>query len=396
MLIKCSLTIQDLNHPHLNSRPLKSCVMTRKSNNNYYVSVKNSMYPNIKNYNLAMVKNIFRRFITEGKLGLEFTEPKHVLLIDSEQKSEVIMFHAQIKAILDGKKVNIGSRLMPKAVSTKKAVINRFDPKALKFVAENRFDNRVLNMRHLTTLVLEKCDLPTIPVEIGHLPITYLSISGSKLATNQDTFWNWTSITTICDTLLVLKMDSLGLKRLPFEIMFLRNLQELSISHNYLSYLPQFIGELKKLKSIFVNDNSLVYLPHCLSSRVFNSIDISDNLFNTPRTQPYDHLLQYLSVFEIEIEDFDHVKPLSHFALFSLMDNCVPFKRQDLPRTLWIYFNLLGRCVFCMRWILPDYSQISLTHFLPRAIELIKDQGTTSIPWQSMLCSIPNICTRQI
>lgn len=144
----------------------------------------------------------------------------------------------------------------------------------------------------------------------------------------------------------------------------------------------------------------LVYFPHCLSSKTLNEVDLSNNLFNLPRTQPYDHLLQYLAAFEtnkIFAEDFEFiVKPLSHLALYNLMDNCVPFKRQDIPRTLWMYFNLVGRCIVCMRWILPYYSKVNYTHSLPVAIHLVKDQRIISIPWQSMSCNSPNNCTRQV
>uniref|UniRef100_A0A2S2NTU5 Protein lap1 n=1 Tax=Schizaphis graminum TaxID=13262 RepID=A0A2S2NTU5_SCHGA len=398
MLIRCSLAMQDLNIPHSNARPLKSCVMTKKVNDNYYLCVKNSMYPNLKCFNLAMLNKVYHKFVAEGKMGLEFKEPKQLLSIDSKDKTEVNMLYAQIKAIVDGKKVIIATRQMPKTVSVKKAVMNRFDPMALEFVAIDHFDNRVLNMRHLTTLVLEKCDLPTIPIEIGRLPIKYLNISGSKLPINQDTLWNWTSITVICDTLISLKMDSIGIKRLPFEIMFLKNLQTLSATKNKLSYLPQFIGELKKLKNLLVTENLLVYFPHCLSSKTFNEVDLSNNLFHGLIKSSDDHLLRYLAVSSaVKKDDVENaVTSLSHLALYNLMDNCVPFKRQDIPRTLWIYFNLMGRCNVCTRWILPDYCKISYTHSLPLAVHLIKDQRLFSIPWQSMSCSIPNNCTRQV
>uniref|UniRef100_A0A2S2PAV2 Leucine-rich repeat protein 1 n=1 Tax=Schizaphis graminum TaxID=13262 RepID=A0A2S2PAV2_SCHGA len=398
MLVQCLLAMQDLNIPRSNARALKSCVMTKKINDNYYLGVKNSMYPNIEYFNLAMLKKVYHEFVAEGKMGLEFMEPKKLLTIDSKDKSDVYMLYNQIKDIIDGKKVNIATCQITKTVSDKKAVVNPFDPTALKFVAVDRFDNCVLNMRHLTTLVLEKCTLPTIPVEVGNLPITYLSISDSKLPTNQDTFWNWTSITTICDTLTTLKMDSIDMKRLPFEIMFLKNLQTLSAAKNELSYLPHFIGELKKLKNLFVNENLLVYFPRCLSSTIFNKVDLSNNLFLLPRIQPYDdHLLRYLAVSGIVKQDGceNAVKLLYHLALYNLMDNSVPFKRQDIPRTLWIYFNLAGRCYVCDKWILPHYSQISYIHSLPTTVNLIQDQGLYRIPWQSMSCSVPKNCRQE-
>jgi hypothetical protein len=234
MLVRCLLTTQDLNIQQLNARPLKSCVLFKRVNDDYYLCVKNSKYPNIAFFDLTMVKKFYHQFVADGKLGLELIKPKIILLIDSEDKSDVYTLYTLIKDIVDGKKVNIATCQMPKTVSDKKVVVNRFDPTALEFVAVDRFDNRVLNMRHLTTLVLENCELPTIPVEVGSLPITYLSISGSKLPTDQDTFWNWTSITVICDTLTTLKMDSIGITRLQFEILFLKNLQTLSATKNEL------------------------------------------------------------------------------------------------------------------------------------------------------------------
>jgi len=211
--------------------------MTKKENDEYYVCVKNSMYPASKSYKLTMLQNIYRNFIKEGKLGLEFSEPRQALLIVCEDKRLLYLFFRQLKNIIDGNNVIISTRPMPKNVPSKNELVNRFDPSSMQFVAVKRFDNRVLNMRFLSKLVLEDCDLPTIPLQIGHLPIKYLSITGSKLPTSEnelDVFWNWTSITTICYTLKTLKMDSVGLKKLPFEIFFLKNLQTLSASNNRL------------------------------------------------------------------------------------------------------------------------------------------------------------------
>lgn len=237
MLIYCSLIVQDLTTARPNTRSLRSCVMTRQVSDEYYVCVKNSMFPGIKPYKLTMLQNIYHKFIKEGKMGLEFREPREALLIVCEDKSLLYKFFRQLQNIIKGKNVTIRTRQMPKTVPSKNDLINRFDPMSLQFVAVSCFDNRVLNMRQLSKLVLENCYLPIIPVEIGHLPIKYLSISGSTLPTSkieEDIFWNWTSIATICSTLTTLKMDSVGMKQLPFEIFFLKNLQTLSVSNNNL------------------------------------------------------------------------------------------------------------------------------------------------------------------
>ncbi|XP_060856421.1 leucine-rich repeat-containing protein 69-like [Metopolophium dirhodum] len=391
MLIHCSLIIQDLTAARPNTRSLRSCVMTKKENDEYYVCVKNSMYPTIKSYKLTMLQNIYHSFIKEGKMGLEFSEPRQALLIVCEDKRLLYLFFRQLKSIINGNDVIISTRQMPKNVPAKNELINRFDPSSLQYVAVSRFDNRVLNMRHLSKLVLEDCDLPTIPVQIGHLPIKYLSITGSKLPTSkneQDVFWNWTSGTTICYTLTTLKMDSVGIKKLPFEIFFLKNLQTLSASNNSLAYLPQFIGDLKKLESLFVADNLLVYFPHILSCRTFKEVDISNNSFQLPKSLMFDHITEYLQIFGKVVKgDLDlDIKPLNHLAFYNMLENWIPFKRQDIPRTLWTYFEVVGRCMLCNKWILPDYSRITHTFALPSAISTIKDHTINGIPWQSLIC----------
>lgn len=116
-------------------------------------------------------------------------------------------------------------------------VSNCFDPKSLEFVNVNDFENHILDTNFFRKLILENCSFPKVPVGIGHLPIKYFSISGSKLENLQydkNTFWNWTSVNTICETLKTLNIDLVGLKSLPFEIMFLKNLYKLSAAKNKL------------------------------------------------------------------------------------------------------------------------------------------------------------------
>lgn len=156
------------------------------------------------------------------------------------------------------------------------------------------------------------------------------------------------------------------------------------------TYLPHFLGELKKLKVLLVAQNMLVYFPYSLSSTNFNEMDISNNLFELPKCLLFNHLLKYLSVFEkLKTMDDDlTVKPLSNLSFYSLINNRVLFKRQDIPRTLWLYFDVVGRCILCHTCLLPDYSQVNHTHSLPSAVNLTKDFRTTKIPWQSLLCRV--------
>lgn len=244
MLIQGTVDIQDINAHHgagqRRGRPLKSYILTKKVNGCYYLCVKNSMYPNCINYKMSDLDKMFTKCLNERKFGLQFKHPSHLVLIVADDLNMLKMFHRQLQDIIDGKNVNISKRLMPKTLSTKN-VVNKFDPKSTQFIAIDGFDRRILNMTNLSRLYLNDCIISTLPEQLGHLPITYFSISGCKLPTSsaydRDTLWNWTSKDTICKTLTTLKMDSIELNKLPFEILFLTNLDTLSVAKNKLVIL---------------------------------------------------------------------------------------------------------------------------------------------------------------
>ncbi|XP_060847500.1 uncharacterized protein LOC132927069 [Rhopalosiphum padi] len=393
MYFRCMLTMQDLNDPQSNPQTLLSCVRVICDASDYYLCVWNSLYPHDAYFDLAMLSKINHEFVAEGKLGLEFKKPKQLLTINTQYVTLLNMFYLEIKDILEGKKVYVETRRVPKLVFSTKAVMNHFDPLAVEFVSVDRFDNRLLNMRNLTTLTMKNCDLPTIPVEIGHLPIEYLDISGSKLPINQDTFWDWMSMTVICGTLATLRINSIGLTRLPFEIMFLKRLETLFATNNKLTYLPKIICELKILRSLFVADNKLVYLPYCLS-RLYVSMDISNNLIigtvSPNDSYLYKYIMELLTIQKIDVKNV--VPSLSHLSLYSLMDNCVPFKRQDIPRTLWINLNVMGRCDVCKRWTQPEYCRVGFKYIV---IHSILD-GDKLGPGQLMTCRNEKNCKRLV
>jgi len=162
-------------------------------------------------------------------------------------------------------------------------------------------------------------------------------------------------------------------------------------------YLPQLIGGLKKLKSLYIADNYIVYFPHGLANRTFNEIDLSNNSFQIPRSIQLDHIARYLEKSNtLMLNDYElHVKPLVHLAFNKLLDSWIPFKRQDIPRSLWLYFEVVGCCMLCCRWILPDYCRLTHTYALPTAISLIKDHSLHGIPWQSFICRKSDECERQ-
>lgn len=130
-------------------------------------------------------------------------------------------------------------------------------------------------------------------------------------------------------------------------------------------------------------------------NRNFKEMDISNNPFELPKPVQFDHIAKYIEKFGMEIQQPLDIKPLSHLALHSVMDNRLPFKRQDIPRSLWTYFEVVGACMLCHKWILPNSCQIAHIFGLPSAEKIIRDYKINSIPWQSLLCQNENFCERR-
>lgn len=133
----------------------------------------------------------------------------------------------------------------------------------------------------------------------------------------------------------------------------------------------------------------LNYLPDSLYFRTFKELDISNNLFLKEDLQSDDHIHNYMKLqneFDKLASDEPCVTNLSHLSFYILVQNSIKFKRQDIPRTLWPYFNVVGRCAQCCRFVLPDYVLVQHTDALPRSLNLVRNQNTISIPWQSLTC----------
>jgi len=180
---------------------------------------------------------IFFSLLKEGRIAFEFKKPRDFLSLEFKSKRMAYVLYRTMEDIFYGKNVIIDNNQNPDALHANNAVIDNFDLNASEIKVVDSFDNRILNMKCLSTLVLEDCNSLVLPEEIGHLPIKNLNISGSEMPTSQhaqDIYWNWTSKPTISGTLRTLKMDSINLTKLPFEILYLKNLQTLSINNNLL------------------------------------------------------------------------------------------------------------------------------------------------------------------
>lgn len=244
MLIHGMVEILDSLEPTMPRRSLRSSVSIGKLYHVYCVSVKNSMYKQCITYKIRNIVDVYSKFVKEGKLGLVFKDPKHQVLIKADNVKMLEIFFSQLQNIILGKPVFITTCRMPKIVPSKKSLVKKFDPMNVEFIAIDRFDNRVLNMKNLKKLVLEDCTLSSLPLMLGNLPIEYLSLSNSVVGTTEhgkDTRWDCLTLDTICNTLKTLKIDSIDLYAVPFEILFLKNLQLLCLADNKLVIFYMFL-----------------------------------------------------------------------------------------------------------------------------------------------------------
>jgi len=123
----------------------------------------------------------------------------------------------------------------------------------------------------------------------------------------------------------------------------------------------------------------LDYVPYGLFTRTFKELDISNNSFDHPK-----NVVLYKNI--ILYPEYVFVNPLSNFSFYFLLDNCKPFKRQDVPCSLWLYFDEVGRCKHCGKWTLQDYSNIDYKDYPVNALSLIKDHKPKIVRNQMYLC----------
>lgn len=154
-----------------------------------------------------------------------------------------------------------------------------------------------------------------------------------------------------------------------------------------------YIEELTKLKNLSVSHNCLTYLPDYFHSKTFNQLDISNNLFIEIDIR-LDHINNYYLKSDNIIDKPRHVvKKLMHLALCSLVENNVQIKRQHIPRTLWYYFNFISRCSKCRKFILPDYACLLQGYDMPRlrASNFTTNNFVVNIPWLMLQCNKCNL-----
>ena len=74
-----------------------------------------------------------------------------------------------------------------------------------------------------------------------------------------------------------LTIDSNGIEVLPDEVLFLRDLKEISAAKNRIREVPKGVGELKELRSLCLNRNKIGELPKEIGKLQLVNLNLSDN-----------------------------------------------------------------------------------------------------------------------
>uniref|UniRef100_A0A2H1VLW0 SFRICE_005013 n=1 Tax=Spodoptera frugiperda TaxID=7108 RepID=A0A2H1VLW0_SPOFR len=301
MKLHCQVEVINRLHSALNIRPsgkyLKSTlalIKEPKNENEYSVLLFSTVNKTGTKYRVKSVKQMFIKFINEGKATIRFEEPPHDLCIKCE--------HIQLKCFVkllrscivgDTKAINL-AKLSSVAVTHKesptKMVIrdrssfpNKGFPRTLESLSISglnlcNFRRDILLLKQLVVLDLSNNVIEHIPPEFGNMPnLAELHLANNKLGVKGEIDWRWLLRLQVKNKLKLLDVTGNELKYLPKSIWKLQSLVTLKVDNNLLEYLPNTIGRMSNLRYLTIARNQLTSLPCSLLQCRLDYIDLSDN-----------------------------------------------------------------------------------------------------------------------
>ncbi|XP_055695205.1 leucine-rich repeat protein 1 [Lutzomyia longipalpis] len=312
------------------------------------------------------LKQVFMRFVDEGKFTLSLKNPELDLQVRSKDITQLKNFLKAINVALKGdvrereklRLCSMGVTPLPSKTHpvTKITITKRSDyptkglPKTLSHLEiigleKTRVDSQILYLKHLTHLNLSNNAITKIPKPLGELNLIDINLSGNVLGSEIGAGgcdWKWMEGFGVLKSLQTLDLSNNYIKTFPFNLTKLQKLSDLNLDFNSIKRIPFAIRNLQSLKSFSIEGNELESLPFTLETLTFEHINISNNNFphHTDEMQRHDFVFRpTICLFELAARAVVRFK--------------IPFAHPKAHPTLqwhtipWIVADLLNETPIC-------------------------------------------------
>ncbi|CAH0687807.1 unnamed protein product [Spodoptera exigua] len=361
MKLHCQIEVINRLHSSLNIRSsgkyLKSTLALIKEPKNeteYSLLLFSTVNKTGTKYRVKSVKQMFVKFINEGKATIRFEEPPHDLCIKCE--------HIQLKCFVkllrscitgDTKTIHLAKlssvAVTHKETPTKLVIRDRsgFPIKGFPRTLENlsisglnicNFRRDILLLKQLVVLDLSNNAIVAIPPELGNMPnLAELHLANNQLGVKGKIDWRWLLGQQIKNRLKLLDVSGNELRYLPKSIWKVQSLVTLKLDKNLLEYLPNTIGRMNNLRYLTIAQNNLVSLPCSMLQCHLDYIDLSDNKLDDGGTAKSEMLKS--NPWEM------FVASLVDLAARVVIKQKIPYTSDIIPWTLVEYLDDANTCI---------------------------------------------------
>ncbi|KYN22710.1 PREDICTED: leucine-rich repeat protein 1 [Trachymyrmex cornetzi] len=356
------------------------------------------------------VKQVFTRFIADGKVTIRLTQPCHDLIIQSDNSIQLKSFLHILNQIINRHSqhdVLVNHTVMPnvffnssqfsmgkvKVVVKKKSeypTLQGFprttEQLILSGLSRKSFDRQILRLQSLRILDLSDNNIFYLPKELGTLPhLQQLLLSQNNLGKSPKSKWTWLEQTAIKHNLHFLDISSNLLTELPTQIKNLNALIHLKVSQNALTYLPHNIRTLRNLRVLDVARNRLSYLPVTITYLRLQLLDVTENPFTESYNIKNDVCGNY-STMTVKMTS------LVEWSAKSILKSRITYDASIIPYTLVDYLDEAKCCYLCRTACFDRY--IKKLIYVPLPCAEIKKSMCTAIIFEAYFCSL--LCANNI
>lgn len=357
MKLQCQVEVINTTQSNLNLRRNSKYVKSTlalgrepKGDDEFFILHFSTVNKSGTKYRVKNIKQVFVKYINDGKSTIRFNDPPHDLCIKSESL-QLKCFLRMLKSCLsgDGRALKLApfanlSVTVRDQAPTKLIIKDRseFPSKGFPRSLESlymcglklcNFRREILMLKHLTILDLSQNEIERLPVDLGRMPnLSELYLQNNQLGSKQNVDWRWLHETQIAKTLKLLDLRSNQLKHIPNSIWKLQKLVTLRLDNNQLHRLPSTIGRLRHLKYFTASQNKLESMPNSLLHCSLESIDVSRNRF------------QNIQIRTSPCKLSNTVKSLVNIAAKVILNHKVFYAPNSLPRCLVQYLDEANMC----------------------------------------------------